>query len=79
MASSLHPSEIASEVPYTGFLTLTVFTDGSWISPADGARVYDGRVEAGRFAWGFDEGGDCCYNDLPSIRRKALPGHTEAR
>jgi hypothetical protein len=74
----MHPAQIASEVPYTGFTTLVVFADGSWLSPADSARITeDRRTETGRFSWGQDECGDWCYTNLPALRRKHFAGSVE--
>lgn len=60
----IHPAQIAAEVPYTGYTTLVVFADGTWLSPADAARLDDGRKEAGRYTWGKDECGVMGYTDV---------------
>lgn len=59
---------IAAELPYTGYSTLTIFDDGSWISPSDAGRI-ERRGECFLFSWQRDETGD--YGYAPARRHPA--------
>jgi hypothetical protein len=67
MLQKLHANRIADELPYTGFLTLTVLSNGEWFSPSEAPHgpLPDG-VEEYRYKWGWNTEGECSY--VPVVR-----------